>query len=132
MEVNEKMDGEEKCICFSENSIFVDIRYLILGYRQLSSNDYRVEGSITQLIRLDARIATMLICLKYSEKRGRNRLKVYADPSISHENEAVNQLIGLVCKVMWLREHEKLRFPFGIAESNSEEDRIIKVLCRSG
>lgn len=65
---NEEKDQEEECVCFSENSISINIFISFLDYRPLRGNDCVVKRSIMQLASLATWVTTVLTCLGYREK----------------------------------------------------------------
>lgn len=72
-------DDEEKHLRLFKNNISADIIYNFLDYRRLSGNTHILQGSTTQLARLDVYVTIVLTCLEQREKRGRHREKLYAD-----------------------------------------------------
>lgn len=66
-EENEEEDEEEKHVCFYGNSISFGSYYTFLDFIPYSSNKYLSKRSIIYLAQLDTFVATVLICLKYSE-----------------------------------------------------------------
>lgn len=51
--VNEEEDEKEELLCLSDESISVDMFYVILDYKPLCGNNEIVEESIKQLVCLD-------------------------------------------------------------------------------
>lgn len=68
--VYSKVDDQEKRVCSIRNSISVDEFYASLGYRSFSGNSTIVEGSIIQLARLDALVATVPNCVEQTKDLG--------------------------------------------------------------
>lgn len=68
----------------------VDLFQLYLDYRLLSCSSVIVEGSIIQLVRFDAWLATVLTCLEQFEHLARYGQELIADSYMSHVNEVVN------------------------------------------
>lgn len=55
--------GEVERLHIFSNDLAVDVYYTFLDYKPSSSDSIAIEGSVTQLGRLDAWIAAALTCL---------------------------------------------------------------------
>lgn len=84
--------------------------YTFLNYAPFSEEGNRVEGSIVQVARLDAWIATVATCLIERERRGYHRQKIYADTYKSRETAAIRQVVGRASSFLKSRHTDKIYF----------------------
>lgn len=79
--------------CVSGQNTSLDLYYLFTDCTLCSNDVDRVKSKIWQLARLDAWIATVVICLGEHERQGSRRQKIYADSWASYANSVVRQLL---------------------------------------
>lgn len=90
-----------------------DDYYTFLDYALCSDESNRVEGSFSQLVHLDARIATELTHLIEQERRGADHQKMCTETYASHVTAATKTLVGFVVFYMKVWLPEELYFAQG-------------------